>query len=47
MENVARAVTRFLQHLVSYIADASTSDALFRTLVGWAPNDFASGPLNY
>ncbi|KAH7072271.1 P-loop containing nucleoside triphosphate hydrolase protein [Paraphoma chrysanthemicola] len=33
MEQVARAATRFLQQLVSHIADASTSGALFQTLV--------------
>jgi hypothetical protein len=33
IEQVARAVTRFLQHLVSHIADTSTSGALFQRLV--------------
>ncbi|KAJ8117818.1 hypothetical protein OPT61_g1076 [Boeremia exigua] len=33
MEQVAQAVTQFLQHLVSHIADASTGGALFQTLV--------------
>ncbi|KAF3037602.1 hypothetical protein E8E12_000726 [Didymella heteroderae] len=39
MEQVARAVTRFLQHLISHIADASTSGALFQTLVEPALED--------
>ncbi|KAJ4382550.1 hypothetical protein N0V86_001770 [Didymella sp. IMI 355093] len=39
MEQVARAVTRFLQHLVSHIADASTSGPLFQILVKPALED--------
>jgi hypothetical protein len=39
MEQVARAVTRFLKHLVSHIADASTSGSLFQILVKPALED--------
>jgi hypothetical protein len=33
IDQVARAVTKFLQHLISQIADASTSGVLFQTVV--------------
>jgi GTP-binding protein EngB required for normal cell division len=33
IDQVARAVTKFLQHLISHIADASTGGVLFQTLV--------------
>ncbi|KAJ4342112.1 hypothetical protein N0V95_007048 [Ascochyta clinopodiicola] len=33
IDQVAQAVTKFLQHLISHIADASTSGVLFQTLV--------------
>ncbi|KZM21682.1 GTPase [Ascochyta rabiei] len=33
VEGVAQAVTKFLRHLVSHIADSSTGSALFQTLV--------------
>jgi GTP-binding protein EngB required for normal cell division len=33
IEQVARAATRFLEHLVSHIADSSTRSVLFQTLV--------------
>jgi GTPase SAR1 family protein len=43
IERVAQAVTKFLRHLVSYIADASTGGTLFQTLVEPALENIVKG----